>query len=85
MEAILFTSTRDGNSEIYVVNADGSNQTNLSNNSAHDRYPTWSPDGNKIAFESDRTGEVRIFVMDSDGSNQTDISRCRGEMPAWKP
>ncbi len=43
---IAFESNRDGNSEIYVMNAtDGSNQTNLTNHSSLDSEPAWSPDG----------------------------------------
>ena len=40
---ILFISERDGNIEIYVMDADGSNQTNLTNNPADDYSPVWSP------------------------------------------
>jgi len=40
---IAFASNRDGNDEIYVMDADGSNQTNLTKNSAGDFYPSWSP------------------------------------------
>src|ERR1700752_4364492 len=47
---IAFTSDRDGNREIYVMNADGSNQLRLTNNALSDDHPTWSPDGSKIAF-----------------------------------
>ncbi|MHA2274716.1 MAG: TolB family protein, partial [Candidatus Kariarchaeaceae archaeon] len=51
---IVFASYRDGNHEIYVMHADGSNQTNLTNNPAADEYPSWSPDGKRIAFGSNR-------------------------------
>ncbi len=43
---IVFQSDRDGNWEIYVMDADGSNKTNLTNNPLLDIYPVWSPDGN---------------------------------------
>ena len=68
---IAFSSFRDGNTEIYVVNADGSGQTNLTNHGADDRGPAWSPDGAKIAFWSDRAGNTEIYVMNADGSGQT--------------
>ena len=54
--SIAFTSNRDGNYEIYVMNSDGSGQTNLTNNSAADSCPAWSPDGQRIAFDSYRDG-----------------------------
>ena len=61
---IVFETWRDGNSEIYVMNADGSNQTNITNHNADDRYPAWSPDGKKIAFVSNRSGYNQIYVME---------------------
>jgi TolB protein len=57
------------NSEILVINADGSNAVNLTNNrQIIDLYPTWSPDGSRIAFVSDRDGNQEIYVMAADGS-----------------
>ncbi|MFC1909201.1 DUF5050 domain-containing protein, partial [Chloroflexota bacterium] len=84
---ILFTSLRDGNWEIYVVNDDGSNQTRLTDNLSDDSNPAWSSDGNKIAFQSTRDGNWEIYVMDADGSNQTRLTRQSGtdEYPVWSP
>jgi len=84
---IAFRSFRDGNSEIYVMNADGSAQTNLSNNPAEDLYPAWSPDGSKIAFSSDRDGDYEIYVMNADGTGQTQITNntAYDADPAWSP
>jgi Tol biopolymer transport system component len=68
---IAFTSSRDGNAEIYAMNADGTDVRRLTNNGATDRLPFWSPDCRSIAFESDREGGARkIYLMDADGGNQ---------------
>lgn len=64
---IAFDSERDGNPEIYVMNADGSGQTNISNNpGARDSNPVWSPDGKKIAFSSERDGNYDIYVINTE-------------------
>ncbi|HEY9283827.1 MAG TPA: DUF4214 domain-containing protein, partial [Pyrinomonadaceae bacterium] len=74
-DRVLFTSQRDGNAEIYVMNGDGTGLTNLTNNPAQDVTPVWSPDGTRIAFSSTRTGpgntggHTNIYVMDADGGN----------------
>jgi Tol biopolymer transport system component len=71
---IAFTSERDGNPEIYVMNADGSAPTRLTNNMAGDYGPAWSANGEKIAFNSDRDGNHEIYVMNADGSAQTNLT-----------
>lgn len=68
-EKIAFASDRDGNFEIYVMNPDGTNQINLTNNSNGDYRPSFSPDGSKIAFDSFRDGSGEIYVMNADGTN----------------
>ena len=82
---IAFTTDRDGNEEIYVMDADGSNPTRLTNNSADDGQPAWSPDGSQIAFGSFRDGNPEIYVMDADGSNQTNLTNnpASDRTPAW--
>ena len=67
------------------MNADGTNQTNISNNAADDAFPAWSPDGTKIAFQSFQDGDVDIYTMNPDGTNQTDISNnsVHDEDPNW--
>ena len=84
---IAFMSDRDGNQEIYVMNADGSNQTRLTNNPGWDESPCFSPDGTKIAFESLRDGDPEIYVMNADGSNQTRITNnpAYDGHPSWGP
>ena len=76
---IAFDSNRDGNDEIYVMNSDGTNLTNLTNNPADDEFPSWSPDGTKIAFESG----YDIYVMNADGSDWTRLTNWSPDNPAW--
>jgi len=61
------------------MNADGSNQVRLTNNSARDYRPSWSPDGSKIIFASDRDGNMEVYIMNADGSNQIRLTNN----PAW--
>lgn len=83
---IAFVSDRDGNPEIYVMNADGSQQTRLTYNLATDTGPSWSPDGKQIAFLSDRDETPGIYVMDMDGSNLTRLTaQYAYSAPIWSP
>jgi len=84
---IAFESNRDGNYEIYVMNADGSNATRLTNHVGSDRGPAWSPDGTRIAFTSNRNGNNEIYVMNADGSNPTRLTNnaASDSEPAWSP
>ncbi|HEX8128567.1 MAG TPA: S8 family serine peptidase [Pyrinomonadaceae bacterium] len=84
---IAFSSLRDGNWELYVMDPDGSNQKNLTLNAAKDLPVVWSPDGRKIAFQSNRTGAGDIYVMNSDGSGLTRLttSTYADQAPSWSP
>src|SRR5207247_1940126 len=86
---IAFVSDRDGNDEIYVMNADGSSPTRLTNNPATDFEPAWSPNAQKIAFTSQRDDAryYEIYVMEADGSHPTRLTNNPGEnlAPAWSP
>lgn len=84
---IAFTSTRDGNREIYVMNIDGSQPVNLTQNLAEDLYPVWSPTGEQILFVSDRVGGRDLYLMDADGTNVRRVFRkaAHREHPTWAP
>ena len=84
---IAFTSTRDGNPEIYVMDADGENQIRLTRHPEEDKMPSWSPDGKKIAFVSMRSsGRNQIYVMDRIGENIRRITEGAFDLnPTWSP
>ena len=97
----VFTSARDDNTtnlaaEIYVMNADGSAQTRISNDIYENRDAAWSPDGNKIVYSRDyaRYADfddprrfLQILVMNPDGSGQTPLTELTSNngKPAWSP
>jgi TolB protein len=93
-DAIAFTSSRDGNQEIYVIDADGTNLRRLTTAAGSDANPAFSPKGDLIAFESNRDGTPEIYVMKADGSDQerlTDFSAAPTpsnvavSKPTWSP
>ena len=84
---IVFASRRDGNFEIYIMNPDGSDQTNLTQHRANDLAPAWSPTGEQILFTSDRGGIEDLYLMDADGANVREVFRksIGREYPTWSP
>lgn len=82
---IVFRRRTDGNSDIFVMNADGSDVRQLTNDPAFDGDPIWSPDGTEILFASDRDGDFDIWVMNADGSNQVALTDhpATDEYPTW--
>ncbi len=80
---LAFTSNRDGNPEIYVMNRDGSGLRRMTNNPSIDVTPTWSPNGNQIAWVSDRTGSPKIYVMNADGTGQRLLISDYCDRPTW--
>lgn len=87
---IVFTSNRDGNNEVYVMDSTGGQLKRLTNNPRDDFAPSWSPDGKRITFLSDRdndTGEYSIYLMASDGSDVIRLTQSNGNdyTPSWSP
>ena len=87
---ILFTSSRDGNYEVYIMNPDGSEQVNLTQHRANDFQAVWSPTGEQILFVSDRDGGIRdLYLMDPSGSNVRRVftrkRKSYRDSPTWAP
>jgi TolB protein len=104
-DSIAFVGFREhdgsGFAEIFVMNADGTEVRQLTDNDYDDEYPVWSPDGDSIAFHSDRrsewvedvdgdeTGVVDIFVMNADGTQEHQLTDnddwVMARFPVWSP
>lgn len=87
---IAFVSRRDGNSEIYTINDDGTNLTRLTNSNASKAdniMPQWSSDGTKLLYLSVKHGKHEIWIMSSDGSGRKKLADdCVVDYPpSWSP
>jgi Tol biopolymer transport system component len=86
---IVYETNRDGNWELYICNADGSDPVNLTRTREVDElYPKPSPDGSKICFVADEgkgAAKIRnLYYMNSDGTGRTRIA-TNGREPCWSP
>jgi len=84
---ILFQSNISDLWQIYIMDEDGSNLVQLTNDSSNNNFPDWSPNHNDISFVSDRTGNEEIFIMNTDGKNikQLTHDKARDIHPYWTP
>ena len=84
---IAFTVSDGGNSDVWVMNADGTAPRRLTNHAALDLSPAWSPDGRRIAFVSDRAGTPQIYLMGADGSSPKRLTfqGNYNQTPVWSP
>jgi Tol biopolymer transport system component len=60
---IVFTSTRNGDADVFIINADGTGLKNLTDDDAYDDQPALSPDGTEVVFVSDRDGNRELYLM----------------------
>jgi Tol biopolymer transport system component len=73
---IAYVSQRDGNAEIYVMNADGTGATRVTNDPQADGRPAFMPDGQAIVFHSSRpAGKQQIWIVNVDGTALTQLTR----------
>jgi len=82
----LMTSVRTGNTEIFLIDPYTGSATNLTSSPAsHQRYPSWAPDGTKIAFTSDRDGAYNLYVMDADGGDVRKLTSVSAPQVVYFP
>ena len=84
---LIFTSRRDGNSELYLVALTRHGAINLTSSPGKDAQPSWAPEGTHIAFVSDRDGNHDIFVMPSNGDGYLNVTETPEQEfePDWSP
>jgi Tol biopolymer transport system component len=84
---IVFVSNRTGNNEIYVMNADGTGQTQITNDTFDNHDPAWSPDGSYIAYVADHSGISELCLIRPDGTQRRRINSVAEQIqnPAWRP
>jgi len=82
---IAFASNRDGNYEIYAMNADGSEARRLTHNPFQDREPSWSPDGTLLLFQSTRSRHTDLYVINADGTDERQLTTAGAASGDWSP
>ena len=85
---ITFDSARNGSVHVYLMDEDGANVTQLTQE-GENGFTSWSPTGDSIAFMSNRDGNADIYTMDADGRNQTQVTKFDDPVytaqPSWSP
>ena len=84
-EHIAFNSDRDGTRDIYIMDADGKNVRKVFRNLAYREYPTWSPDGKKLAYLHASDWGIYVGTIDSGQEERITATNFLGGWPAWSP
>ncbi len=84
---IAFNSRMGGNSDIYIVDVNGNNLTQLTTSSAHDLYPSWSPDGTQLVYQTNEGGDQEVAIIGISGGSSYTITNngCNDWGPTWSP
>jgi Tol biopolymer transport system component len=84
---VAFQSNRNGSYSIWVMDANGTNQHQVTSGESNERHPAWSPDGRQLAFDSDASGSREIWIVDSDGQNRRQLTSLKAlsNFPTWSP
>jgi Tol biopolymer transport system component len=85
-QKIAFRSRRNGSNQIFLMDANGNNETQLTQGALNDSSPTFAPDGTKIAFDRGNSGDEQTTLMNPDGSGQQQIAvliPSTNELPQW--
>jgi Tol biopolymer transport system component len=85
---IAYHAIRGGNTDVYVINANGTNERRVTYHPGQDSSPTWSPDGTRLAFHTDRNGSYDVFSINVDGTGEAPVvvADSVGEwLPSWSP
>ncbi|GIW52099.1 MAG: hypothetical protein KatS3mg081_1454 [Gemmatimonadales bacterium] len=72
---IAFVTDRDGNVELYVMNADGTDLRRLTDTPAVEGSPSWTPDGRQIVYASNATGNFQIWIINADGTDPRQLTQ----------
>jgi len=86
-KALAYSSSHEGNAELYRLDTHTKAVQRLTTNAAGDLSPSWSPSGRELVFTSDRSGGPQIFLMSADGSNvrRLTFDGDYNAAPAWSP
>ena len=82
---IAFSSNRNGSADLYVITADGSKETQLTNTPEHESFSSWTADSRQVNFSVLKDGTSSIYTINLSGKNQRLITTVPGRSPVLSP